>query len=135
MVERSIMLVVSASTCKEMKLLMEDKYVHGRDPFSLLVKVNLKPIGKPSNNGEFKQITYITESHFAEEDDTTLVIHRFLTANEKEKEWSDTKMFLTWVKCGDRLVNLVSDNGSAINFIAKEVIEKLYWPTTKLPTP
>lgn len=36
------------------------------------------------------------------------------------------------VKFEDRLANLVIYNGSAINFIVQEVIDKLYWPTEKL---
>ena len=44
-------------------------------------------------------------------------------------------IFCTWVKCKDRLVNRVIDNDSAINFVAQKVIEKLHWPTEKLPKP
>ena len=35
----------------------------------------------------------------------------------------------------DKAVNVVIDNGSAINFVAQEVIDKLNLPTEKLPKP
>lgn len=73
-----------------MKLLLEDKYVRGRDPFFPSVKVNLKPIGRPSNFqvGDFKRRAHIVESHFVGENNHTLVTCRLLTTNEKKNiEW------------------------------------------------
>ena len=74
------------------------------------------------------------ETHFAGEDNPTLVIHRLLTSNEMDEEvWRRTKKFQTRVKCEDKVANLVIDNSSAINFVAQEAINKLRWPTEKLP--
>lgn len=71
-----------------MKLLMEEKYVHGRDSFSPPVKANLRPIGSPSNfqTKDFKQRAHTVESHFSGENNPILVIRQLLTTNEKEEE-------------------------------------------------
>ena len=120
-----------------MKFLLEDKYVHGRDPFAPPVKVNLKHIGKSSNfqRGGFKQRAHIVESHFAREGNPTLVIHQLLTTNEKEEEWKQTMIFRMRVKCEDMLANLVIDNDITINFVAQVVIDKPHWPIKKLAKP
>ena len=74
-----------------MKLLMEGQYVHDRDSFFPLVKVNLKPIGRPSNTWDFRQRANIVESHVAEVINPTLVIRWLVTSNEKEEEeWKKT---------------------------------------------
>ena len=41
-----------------------------------------------SQEGKFQQITkaHVVETHFAEEDNSTLVIRRLLTTNEKEEQ-------------------------------------------------
>ena len=62
----------------------------------------------------------------------TIVIRWFLTANGKEEEWRHAKKFQTRVRVEDKSANLVIDNGSAINFVAQEVIGKLNWRTEKL---
>ena len=70
--------------------------------------------------GKFQQRTraLVVETHFAREDNPTLVIRRLLITNEmEEEEWRQTKIFPTRVKCEDRLTKLVIDNGSAINFV------------------
>lgn len=38
-------------------------------------------------------------------------------------------IFQTRLKCKDGIVNLVIDNGSAISFLAQEIIGKLHWPS------
>ena len=45
------------------------------------------------------------------------------------------KKFHTRVIVVDKGVNVIIDNGSVINFIAQEVIDKLNLPTEKLPKP
>ena len=44
-------------------------------------------------------------------------------------------IFQTQLKCKGRIANLVIDNGSAISFLAQEIIGKLHWPTEKLHKP
>ena len=69
----------------------------------------------------------IVELQFAKETTPTLVIRRLLTTNKKEEEeWIQTMIFRTRVKCEDRLAKLVIDNGSAVNFVAQEIIDKLH---------
>ena len=52
-----------------------------------------------SQEGKFQQITvaYVVETHFAREDNPTLVIRRLLTTNEKEEKWKQVKKFQTRV--------------------------------------
>ena len=79
---------------------------------------------------------HIVETHFSGEDNPKLVIRRVLTTNKmKEEEWRQHKKFQTQVRCEARLANLVIDHGSAINFLAQEVIDKLHRPTEKLLKP
>ena len=76
------------------------------------------------------------ERHFEGEDNPTLVIRRLLNTNEEEEdEWIHDKKFYMRVIVIDKAVNVVIDNGSVINFVAQEVIDKLYLPTEKLPKP
>ena len=53
----------------------------------------------------------------------------------KREEWRRAKKFHTRVTVKDKSANLIIDNGSAINFVAQEVNDKLHWPTKKLPKP
>ena len=70
------------------------------------------------------------------EHNPTLVIWRLLNLNTKEEEeWRQAKKFHTRVIVIGKAVNVVIDNGSAINFVAQEVIDKLNLPTEKLPKP
>ena len=39
------------------------------------------------------------------------------------------------VRVEDKSANLIIDNGSAMNFVAQEVIDKLHWPIEKLLMP
>lgn len=41
----------------------------------------------------------------------------------------------TRVKCEGKLTNLVIGRGNMIDFVAQEVIDRLYWPTEKLLKP
>ena len=76
------------------------------------------------------------EKLFAGEDNPTLFIRRLLNTNEKEEEeWRQARKFHRRVRVKDKSVNLIIDNGSAINFVAQEVIDKLNLPTEKLPKP
>ena len=77
---------------------------------------------------------HVVETIFAREDNPTLVICRRLNTNvKKEEEWRKAEKFHMRVRVEDKSVNLIIDNGSAINFLVQEVINKLNLPTEKLP--
>eukprot|EP00268_Persea_americana_P068048 TRINITY_DN9429_c0_g1_i9.p1 TRINITY_DN9429_c0_g1~~TRINITY_DN9429_c0_g1_i9.p1 ORF type:complete len:208 (-),score=37.91 TRINITY_DN9429_c0_g1_i9:651-1274(-) len=89
-----------------------------------------------SRKQQCRQRAHIVQRFFAREDNPTLVIRRLLNTNEEEEaEWKLAKKFHTWVIVVDKAVNVVIDNGSAINFVAQEVTDKLNLPTEKLPKP
>ena len=76
------------------------------------------------------------EKLFAGEENPTLVIRRLLNTNKKEEEeWRLAQKFHTRVRIKDKSVNVIIDNGSAINFVSQEVIDKLNLPTDKLLKP
>ena len=78
----------------------------------------------------------VVERLFPGEDNPTLVIRWLLNTNEKEEEeWRHAKKFYTRVTVEDKSAELIIDNGSAINFVAQEVIDKLHWQTKKLSKP
>ena len=73
------------------------------------------------------------ERLFTGEDNPTFVIRCLLNTNEEEEqEWTHPKNFHRRVIVIDKAVNVVIDNGSAINFVAQEVIDKLNLTTEKL---
>ena len=51
----------------------------------------------------------------------------------RKKKNGKRLIFRRRVKCKDELANLVIDNDSAITFVAQGFINKLHWPTEKLP--
>ena len=76
------------------------------------------------------------EKLFPGEDNPTIVIRRLLVPSEKEEEqWREVNKFHTRARVEDKSANLIIDNGSAINFVAQEVIDELQWLTEKLPKP
>ena len=73
---------------------------------------------------------------FSGEDNPIIVIRRLLNTIEKEEEeWSQAQKFHTQIRVEDKSANLIIDNGSAMNFVAQEVIDKLHWPIEKLHKP
>ena len=57
-------------------------------------------------------------------------------SNEREEEeWRQAKKFHMRVRVKDKSLNVIIDNGNAINFVAQEVMDKLNLPTEKLSKP
>ena len=61
--------------------------------------------------------------------------HRTRLGRIFKPRWRQAKKFHSWVRVKDNSVNLIIDKGSAFNFDAQEVIDKLNFPTEKLPKP
>lgn len=68
------------------------------------------------------------------------VVHRMLSsqatpAAHLEDEWRRTNIFHTRVACKGKALNMILDNGSGLNVISTEAVEKLHLPAEEHPTP
>jgi hypothetical protein len=62
------------------------------------------------------------------------VIQHVLTGH-KDHDWRRTNIFHTRVAYGDKALNVIIDNGSSMNVVAKEIVERLGLSQETHPTP
>ena len=94
---------------------------------SLLGRSHMRQF-QPGERSQQRPRGQVVETLFALQDSLTHVIRQLISTNEKEEDWRQTKKFHTRVREEDKSVNLIIDNGSAINFVGQKVIEKLPKP-------